>query len=110
MYMFYLDESGEREYTSPSRYFVLCTFGIKVDDWKDMNTNILTLKKTYFNDITVEIKSNWLRIEKERTKRYIQKYSISPEELTEFTNKLIDCRTHRKIPSPQGRRVWFFDF
>jgi len=28
MYLFYLDESGEREYESGGKYFVLCALGV----------------------------------------------------------------------------------
>lgn len=44
MYLFYLDESGEREYQSKSRYFILCALGILAQQWKGVNTDILTLK------------------------------------------------------------------
>lgn len=95
--MFYMDESGEREYTSTSRYFVLCTIGVMVSDWKNINSSILALKKTYFNDVQVEIKSNWLRIPKERDKYYLKPYKISTVELTEFTEKLYDILSSYKI-------------
>ena len=90
MYLFYLDESGEREYESSSRYFVLCAVGIRTKDWKAINTDILALKKTYFGTVDVEIKSNWLRIPKERERRYRVPFGISDTELREFTDKLYD--------------------
>jgi hypothetical protein len=91
MYLFYLDESGEREYTSRGQYFVLCALGVKVQDWKSLNGDVLTLKKTYFNNPLVEIKSNWLRIPKERSERYLDLYHITPDELNEFVQKLYDA-------------------
>lgn len=90
MYLFYIDESGERDYTSPSRYFVLSAFGVPVNEWRAINSDMLALKRTYFQDITVEIKSNWLRIPKERKKRYLDSFPITETELTEFTNKVYD--------------------
>ena len=66
MYLFYIDESGEREYTSPGRYFVLTALGVRDRDWKLLNTDVLTLKRTYFGDVGIELKSNWLRIPTER--------------------------------------------
>lgn len=87
MYLFYLDESGEREYESPSRYFVLCAVGVHTKDWKAIHTAISSLKRTYFGTIDVEIKSNWLRIPKERERRYRVPFGISDTELWAFTNK-----------------------
>jgi len=91
MYLFYVDESGEREYESVSQYFALCALGVPVQEWKSLNTDVLALKKTYFNDVEVEVKSNWLRIPKERQKRYLSRYPVSESELQEFTDKLYDA-------------------
>lgn len=91
MYLFYLDESGEREYASPSRYFVVCTYGVPIEEWKAVNSEVLGLKRTYFNDIKVEIKSNWLRNPGERQRRYHDRYGIAASELAEFTAKLYDA-------------------
>jgi len=91
MYLFYLDESGEREYESGGKYFVLCALGVPVDQWRALNNDVLTLKNTYFQDPSVEIKSNWLRIPKEREKRYLSRYPISEAELAEFVEKLYDA-------------------
>ncbi len=91
MYLFYLDESGEREYESKGRYFVLCALGIPTHEWKPLNNEVLMLKSTYFRDPKVEIKSTWLRIPKERQKRYLARYPITEGELNEFINKLYDA-------------------
>ncbi len=48
VYLFYLDESGEREYESGSRYFVLCALGVPVSQWRTLNMSLLNLKRTYF--------------------------------------------------------------
>jgi len=90
VYLFYIDESGEREYASHARYFVLSALGVRVDEWRSINTDVMALKRTYFQDIDVEIKSNWLRIPKERKKRYLDPYPIAEDELAEFTNKVYD--------------------
>ena len=37
VYLFYIDESGEREYTSSSRYFVLSALGVPVNEWHNIN-------------------------------------------------------------------------
>ncbi len=90
MYLFYMDESGEREYTSSGKYFVLCSLGVQAKDWKSFNIDILTLKQTYFGDVRVELKSNWLRIPKERQRHYLVPYRITDADLIEFTSKLYD--------------------
>jgi hypothetical protein len=97
MYLFYLDESGEREYESHAKYFVLCALGVPVQEWKTLNTEILTLKKTYFNDVDVEIKSNWLRRPNERDARYLRPYRITQEELQEFTTKVYEALLSRDV-------------
>ncbi len=91
MYLFYVDESGEREYTSPGRYFVLTALGVQARDWKPLNSDILTLKRTYFGAIRVEIKSNWLRIPDERRRRYLDPFGITEDDLREFTDKVYDA-------------------
>lgn len=90
MYLFYVDESGEREYKSQSKYFALCAMGLPAQEWKAFNTDVLSLKRTYFDDISVEIKSNWLRMPHERQRRYLGRYNITEAELQEFTDKLYD--------------------
>ncbi len=91
MYLFYLDESGEREYESRGKYFVLCALGLPIGEWRALNNDVLMLKNTYFRDSRVEIKSAWLRIPKEREKRYLSRYHITEDELNEFVGKLYDA-------------------
>jgi len=88
MHLFYVDESGEREYTSKGRYFVLTALGVQGQHWKALNGAVLTLKQTYFNDFGVEIKSNWLRMPDERQRRYLDRYAIDAVALRAFTDKL----------------------
>ncbi len=90
VYLFYLDESGEREYESGSRYFVLCALGVPITQWRTLNMSLLNLKRTYFGQTSVEIKSSWLRRPQERLKRYLSKYPISEDELNEFAEKLYE--------------------
>lgn len=91
MYLFYVDESGEREYTSTGRYFVLTALGVQGRDWKPLNSDVLTLKRTYFDDVRVEIKSNWLRIPDERRRCYLDFFEIVEADLRAFTDKLYDA-------------------
>lgn len=88
MYLFYLDESGEREYESESQYFVLCALGVPEDTWQELDARINALKRECFGRSEVEIKSSWLRRERERRKRYIEPYRISEDSLRKFTAQL----------------------
>ncbi len=90
MYLFYLDESGEREYQSRGQYFVLCALGVPISQWRALNLDVLTLKRTYFNRVDVEVKSSWLRRPQEREKRYLSPYGITEVDLREFTEKLYE--------------------
>ncbi len=90
MYLFYIDESGQREYESGSQYFALCAVGVPIEEWQIINADVLALKKTYFGDVEVEIKSNWLRNPKEQQKHYTSRYPVTQAELLELANKLYD--------------------
>lgn len=91
MYIFYIDESGQREYgEKTSRYFVLCGFGVLDAEWKSLNDKINELKITYFKDPRVEIKSNWIRIPSVRSERYLQKYNIPSADFDEFIEKVYE--------------------
>jgi hypothetical protein len=93
-YLFYIDESGQREYGKTSRYFVLCGLAVPIELWQQINGNILALKRSYFGTPEVEIKSSWLRYPDARQKWYLDPYSISAESLTEFTERLYDILDH----------------
>ena len=77
-YLFYIDESGHREYGSgTSRYFALCGVGIPVESWQLLNGHMHTLKQSYFGSPTVEIKSSWLRQPAAAKKHYLEPYGIT---------------------------------
>ncbi len=85
MFLFYLDESGQREYGSgTSRYFVLVALALHEDRWKSISNALDDLKMTYFGTVNVEVKSDWLRFPRERKRRYCEPYKISEERLSEF--------------------------
>lgn len=91
MYIFYIDESGQREYgPKTSRYFVLCGLGVPDTEWKRLNDRVSELKNTYFKTPSVETKSAWLRHPSERKKRYIDTFGISEEDLREFIERIYD--------------------
>ncbi len=90
-YLFYIDESGQREYgIKTSRYFALCGLGIPVETWQLLNTNVYSLKQSYFGAPTVEIKSSWLRQPLSAGARYIEPYHLSREALRECVSRLYD--------------------
>jgi hypothetical protein len=81
----YLDDSGEKEYgANTSRYFVYA--GVIVDRAvePDLSREIDELKVGTFGTATVEIKSNWLRIPRERQARYLAPFHVSEQQLTAF--------------------------
>jgi hypothetical protein len=81
----YIDDSGEKEYGSnTSRYFVYA--GVIVDraDEDAIVAEIDELKRAAFGTTDVEIKSNWLRIDRERERRYFKPFGITPARLDQF--------------------------
>lgn len=88
MYLFYLDESGGREYSDETRYFVVCGLGVPVTIWHTLNEAIYALKREYFGQEKVEIKSSWLRYPRDREKRYLLPYGVTPQQLESFTESV----------------------
>lgn len=87
-YLFYIDESGQREYGRTSRRFVLCGLSIPVTDWQLLNNDVHTLKQSYFGSPAVEIKSSWLRNPTDCKARYLNRFGITEAKLTEFVDRL----------------------
>lgn len=89
MYLFYLDESGQREYGSgTSRYFVLSAVVIHENQWRTISHAVDELKMNYFKDVRVEIKSNWLRNPKAKKSLYLDKFDIDEIRLSEFGKRV----------------------
>jgi len=88
-YLFYIDESGQREYgPGTSRYFALCALAVPVESWQLLNANVCSLKQSYFHDPKVEIKSSWLRQPLSAQKRYVERYGVSEPALHECVGRL----------------------
>jgi Protein of unknown function (DUF3800) len=94
-YALYIDDSGTKEYakdpteygrTGNSRYFVFGGVLITTAESGTLSETIKKAKRVVFGTDAVEIKSNWLRIPKERTKRYRDKYSIDDDQIEDFVN------------------------
>jgi len=79
----YVDDSGEKEYgTNTSRYFVYAGVVVSVADEPQFNEVIADAKQACFGRTDVELKSNWLRIQREREKRYLSLDGVTDEKLT----------------------------
>lgn len=84
MYLFYVDESGQREYNPKnSRHLVLGAVAISDADWREWNQKINAIKQECFGTILVEWKSVNLRQTEKRSRFYLQPFGITDEKLTE---------------------------
>jgi hypothetical protein len=97
-HIFYIDDSGTKEYAkapnlySPkggnTRYF--CFGGVLVNEKESdiLSTKIASHKINCFGTDKVEIKSNWLRMPRERDAHYLNEYQISEKDLERFVDEL----------------------
>ena len=104
---FFIDDSGSKQWETPysrsfvdhppSRtdenmnfwrinYFVLAGIHINQSKMSEMSTLIDKQKEFVFGTKAVEIKSEWLRNPEKRKRRYIDKYNITEDELTDFVH------------------------
>jgi hypothetical protein len=95
----YVDESGTKEYAKTpqdyarggnTRYFVFGGVLLTADESSILSERINDLKRKSFGTDGVEIKSNWLRIPKEKQARYLEPYCIDDQQLTDFTTAYYD--------------------
>jgi hypothetical protein len=85
----YIDDSGEKEYgANTSRYFVYAGVVLSAADEPACNAEIERLKVKVFGCPDVELKSNWLRIGRERERRYLRPYSLTDAQLNGFVDEL----------------------
>ena len=83
MYLFYLDESGQREYNAKSsRHFVLGAVAISDGDWREWNQKINAIKQGCFGTTQVEWKSVNLRQPDKCRRFYLEPFGITQEKLT----------------------------
>jgi hypothetical protein len=89
----YIDDSGTKEYaarpelygtTGCSRYFVFGGVLLSTVESGRLVDRLRALKLQYFNSEGIEIKSNWLRIPREREQRYLKPHGIDEERLRLF--------------------------
>lgn len=92
-YLLFVDESGQKEFSPsgvydqtgvPSRYFVFGSLLLTQAGASQLDEQVRALKIGTFGNAQVEVKSNWLRIPRERESRYTQKFGASEERLRDF--------------------------
>lgn len=90
-YRLYLDDSGTKEY-SPSgtysagntRHFVFGGPLLRTEEVARLTKLLKKLKLQTFGTYSVEIKSNWLRVKRERERRYLRRFGVSESRLADF--------------------------
>lgn len=100
MFLFYIDDSGQIDYNQQAnKYFVFNALGFDSSEWQPINQQIVSLKQSIFktpNAELLEIKSNWLRIPREREKHwYLKELEVS--ELKNLTNSLYNIVLNNNI-------------
>jgi hypothetical protein len=97
-YHAFLDESGQREYgRETDRYYVVAGV-IAVRFLADRyDAELSGIKRLFFGDPSVELKSNWLRQPHERKKRYIDPYGITKARVKEFTDAFYEWLLKTKL-------------
>lgn len=104
--IFYMDDSGTKEYAysadaystkGNTRYF--CFGGVLINSQRGplLGREIANCKKRHFGTEEVEIKSNWLRIPKERKKRYLDRYGLTEDRVGEFVSDLYNILSEAEI-------------
>lgn len=94
MFIFYIDDSGTKEFTDPQNNFF--SYGgvlVNNSETSTISSEIIDLKKRYFNNESPEIKSHWLRRPEKRDKYFLTPYSISNRALNSFTTELFEYIT-----------------
>jgi hypothetical protein len=93
MFSFYADESGNPDIHDPREWYVLLAIGLDDSNWKDIDDQVLALKKRFFSGWqphAVEIHSNTIR--RARLEAYPPNpFSLLSEaQLKEFTDILYE--------------------
>lgn len=96
-HILFVDDSGTKEYAADRRYSTIggktpyFVFGgtlLSTGEASVVTQAMRGLKLNTFGTPDVEIKANWLRVWHERQARYLDKYGITDDELTKFTNEV----------------------
>jgi hypothetical protein len=98
-YLLYVDDSGTKEYSPDgqyhkgsglTQYFVFGGLIVTPAVAGYLTRRMHELKTKIFGRADVEIKANWLRVQKERTKRYLEPFRLSEDSFREFSNSLYE--------------------
>lgn len=91
MYLFYADESGQREYNEKTTgHFVLAGMAIQDTDWRNWNDQINEIKQDAFGTTDVEFKSTWLRQPDKRRRFYSEPFGLTEEALATTVERLYE--------------------
>lgn len=96
-FLAYCDESGQRDYgpkTDP--YFVVAAVVAAATDVPHLEDELRGLKRTFWGNPEIELKSNWIRQPSERQKHYTIPHGIGPKDIEEFVGGMY--RWLRKVP------------
>lgn len=89
MHLFYVDESGQRDYNNKnSRHFVLGAVAISDTDWREWNQKINAIKMDCFGTQQIEWKSVVLRQPDKCERVYLKPYGITRERLIEAVEQM----------------------
>ena len=89
-YHAYLDESGQREYGSPDRHYVIAGLIGRAERMARYEDEITGLKRAFLGTPDIEIKSVWLRQPEECEKHYLKGCGIKQARLDAFVDALYD--------------------
>ncbi len=88
-YHAFLDESGQRRYgRGTDRYFVVAGAISHSKKYKGYSYELKGIKRAFFGEPGVEIKSHWLRRPEKRKAKYLDVYGISDKMLDEFVEAI----------------------
>lgn len=94
----YLDDSGNKEYgQATSRYFVYAGPVVSLEDERPIAGAFAAAKESAFGTAEVEIKSNWMRLPKERRRRYLEPYGLSEERFARFVDEWYELMAQPSI-------------
>ena len=100
-HLLFIDDSGTKEYAKnfehyersmrgPSRYFVFGAVLLPFVEAGRLSQRLQDHKYSFFGSRHVELKSNWLRIPKERTGRYLKPFNVEDSALTAFVDRVYE--------------------
>ncbi len=88
-YHFFIDESGTREPDDLTQnIYTLCGTLLEDASVSPIAESLNRLKLVAFGDTSVELKSNWMRVDEERRKHYLDPYTYSESRFRAFTEHL----------------------